>query len=676
MDSCLKKKFAVFSLCMFIVASVAIGGDKPMKLQDLTQGFHCVAKTMPEGMLLAASSAVGSPAYHRHLVRSGALTTYMLKVENTESKNISVDLKVDSATEGWKATLADSKVELAPGGKKYVMLKVEPSAGLSVGDVATFVVSAMSGSGVSENVTLEAEITEKRKVYIISIDSLGTKYLELNSKGNGRGSEGDWLMPNLRSFIKEGTYYSDHKVHMISATDGNHAVYLSGAYPGRLGIYSVQIFFFGFDAKGRPIAKSTPLDIMYYGKDRKPVPTIFNVAKDPEYGGNPNAFTAYSAGKAWVPEHYRNSVFGLDRIATVNDYADYVTPYPHPHSGKWLRNLYIKVHLHKLKDPDLFAWEDDYTVDQTIETINNEDPDVFYILLSAVDMAGHAYGAGYDLDEWDDRGTPDDLRDDKSRINPHASREGIVKTVKNADKQFGRLLAYLKERGVYEDAIIAVQSDHNMETNYFDGPPLHKILRKTGYSNKKDYFVATINQIGCIFLRHKDDPEMAAALEKAMEEYTMENPVTGNIENPITVLNQEEMKTGIDNYTGKRVTFPEEVYSEYYVKYGKEGDLRWPDFLLLIDKYYQFPTLGAGLANVGASQIKVPPVHLFIGGHGSLSTQSALMAIRGPGIPVGEIVPGETFASDLVPTLYRLEGYKIPEAVQGKGLPKADPTLQ
>ncbi len=671
-----RKSFIISAVVILIAASLAIGGDRPARLQDITTGYHCLTKTMPEGTLLAASSAVGSPAYHRHLVRPGSLTTYMVRLENTEAQPVTVNLQITDTTDGWIAALARRSVKLAQGEKKYVMLTLNTPMNLPRGSVATVKVSAETSAGKSDEITLEAEIADKRKIYIISIDSLGTEYLELNSKGNGWGGEGDRLMPNLHALIKKGAYYPQHKVHLISATDGNHAVYLSGAYPGRLGIYSVQIFFFGFDEKGRPIAKTTPLDIMYYGKDGKPVTTIFNVVKDPKYGGNPNAFTAYAAGKAWVPEHYRNPVFGLDRIATVNDYADYVTPYPHPHSAKWLRNVFIKNHVSKLRDPDLFAWEDDYTIDQTIETVNNEDPDVFYILLGAVDMAGHAYGAGYDFDEWDTKGTPDDLSDDKSKINRCANREGIIETVKNADKQLGRFVDYLKKRGTYEDAIIVVESDHNMETNFFTGPPAHKILKKTGYSKEKDYFLVTLSQIGSVFLRRHDDPQMVPTLEKALEEYQMKDRLTGELVNPIIVLTRDEMRTGIDEKTGKRISLPSEVYSEYYVEHSKPEGIRWPDMLLLIDKYYQFPTIGTGLANVGAAQIPVPPIGIFVGGHGSHSTQPSLLMLRGPGIPKGITPGGQTYAADLVPTLYRLEGYRIPESVQGKGLPKVDPTIQ
>ena len=89
----------------------------------------------------------------------------------------------------------------------------------------------------------------------------------------------------------------------------NHAAYLSGAYPGRLGIYSVNIFLFGFDPSGRPRLKTTPLDaaktagvdLMYYGPTGKPVTTIFNVLKDPAAGGNQPRFPPTSQASPGCP---------------------------------------------------------------------------------------------------------------------------------------------------------------------------------------------------------------------------------------------------------------------------------------------------------------------------------------------------------------------------------------
>ncbi len=671
------KKRVLWAFLAVIIIVAALLVFLRIKLWGSAGEERLVLTTMPEGTLIAASSAVAAPAYHRHLVRPGSLSTYMIRLLNTEDQAISVDLKLSCVPEEWNAKLAQTSVKLDPGEKRYVRLELRPSSELPVGDVGSVTVKATVSSGKSGEITFEAETTDKHKIYYISIDSLGAEYLKLNAKGNGLGKEGDWLMPNLHSFIKESAYYPNHKVHLISATDMNHATYLSGAYPGRLGLYSVNIFVFGFDEEGQPIIKTTPIDLMYWGKDAKPVTNIFNVVKDPEYGGNPNAFTAYSSGKSWVPEHYRNPAMGLNRIATVKNYPDYVTSYPNPPPKSDLVKKTIRIQFGKIPDPNLYLWEDIYTVDQVIEVVNNEDPDVFYILLGGVDIAGHMYGAAYDFDEWGDRGTPDDLSDDKSKINRSANRQGIINHVKCADEQLGRLIEFLKKRGTFDESIVIVESDHNMETSYFDGPPVHKILKKTGYSPDKDYFVFTASQLGSVYLR-RDAPKIIPVLEKALEEYRMKNPITGELESPMFVMTREEMRTGVDVVTGKHITPPMELYSEYYIEHPKPGGLIWPDILLLTKRHYQFPLIGAGLANVGAGKMNlpIPPINVHVGAHGGPSTQPALLAIRGPGLPKGTMLSELTRPADVAPTLYRLEGYKIPECVQGKGLPKVDPTME
>jgi len=143
-------------------------------------------------------------------------------------------------------------------------------------------------------------------------------------------------------------------------------------------------------------------------------------------------------------------------------------------------------------------------------------------------------------------------------------------------------------------------------------------------------------------------------------------------------LTRDEMRTGIDNATGMQATVPGGLYSEYYIEHPGPKEIKYPDMFLLSKKYYQLPVIGVGLANIGMAFLPVdlPPMAFFIGGHGGPSTQPSLLMIRGPGIPRGIAPTNRTYASDVAPTLYRLEGYKIPECVQGKGLPKIDPTMQ
>ena len=325
----------------------------------------------------------------------------------------------------------------------------------------------------------------------------------------------------------------------------------------------------------------------------------------------------------------------------------------------------------KEKDNDYFLWEDIYTVDQAVEVVNNEDPDVCYILLGGVDAAGHVFGAAHDLSEWDAKNTPDELSDDVSKVNRRANRLGQIKTVKTADEQLGRFVAYLKTRGTFDDSIMVVESDHDMETNFFAGPKLEQTLAKTGYSPKKDYFMFTVTQIGALFLRPgRKDPNIIPSLEKALEDYRMENPLTHELECPMVVYTREEMKTGIDKVTGQRFSPPGELYSEYYIEHPKPGNLSWPDMMLFTKKYYQFPLMGVGLANVGAGKLNIPlpKINIFVGGHGGPSTQPALLMFHGPGVPKAVAPAYPSMSADVAPTLYGLEGYKAPAVVQGKVL--------
>jgi predicted AlkP superfamily pyrophosphatase or phosphodiesterase len=664
------------SMAWFLILAVTIAGrsgatgeDQP-KSSMVSKGYLAVVPTMPPGATIAAAGAQGSLAPRCHLVNPGMATTFRVRLQNPGSAALAVELAVSDPAPGWAAQLAETTVKLDPGAARYVEVKLAAGKNLAPGSRAAATVKARGSNGLSGEIVLAAETTAKHKIYIVSIDSLGPEYLALNARGNGPGREGDWLMPNLKSLVGEGTFFPNHRAHLVAATDMNHASYLSGAYPGRLGLYSVNAYLFGFDAKGAPIFRTTPLDLMYYGAQGEPVTTLFNVVKDPVYGGDPKAFTTYISGKDWVPEHYRNPLFGLDRIVTINDRPDYVAPYEGERPQMGIVRQTIQVMLSQVKDPDLYLWEDRYTVDQALQVIAAEDPEVVYLLLGGVDAAGHIYGSGHDLEEWDTRGTPDDLSDDRSKINSHANRLGIVKTVKNADRELGRLLDFLRQRGAYENSIIVVESDHNMETATFASPPIRKILQSTGLSDQTDYYVFTGSQLGAVFLR-RDDPAILPRLEQALESYRVKNPWTGRLECPLLAITKEEMKTGIDQVTGDRVTRPLELYSEYYLEHPKPGGLRYPDMMLFTKKHYQFPVVGVGLANVGVPlfNLPLPPVSVHVGAHGGPSTQPALLSIRGPGIPPGVSRPEVSQPADLVPFLCRFEQYVTPKSVQGKGLP-------
>jgi hypothetical protein len=92
--------------------------------------------------------------------------------------------------------------------------------------------------------------------------------------------------------------------------------------------------------------------------------------------------------------------------------------------------------------------------------------------------------------------------------------------------------------------------------------------------------------------------------------------------------------------------------------------------MILSKKYYQFELMGVGLASIGMGKMNIPlpKINIFVGGHGGPSTQPSLLMMRGPAIDSGRISDEQSWAADVAPTLYALEGYQAPESVQGKKL--------
>jgi arylsulfatase A-like enzyme len=658
---------------------------------------------------ISSPSEQGAPAFHHHLVRPGATTTFIIRVANiwTEPTDIKLNLIEPAQPRGaWSFAIASEQLNsLRPGEVREVMVTLGPGASVKTGEAVQVMVTAAAGNGATDKCTLYAETSGAPKIYFVSIDSLDPRYLNLNAAATGPGKDGDWLMPNLHRLMTQSTFYPNNKVHIISATDMNHFNILAGTMTGTSGIAMVGAFFFGFDEQGKPIIRSSTLidhDIARYDGG-KHVDSIYNVAKQ----ANPGAYTAFVSGKNWVPELYRFPEFGIDRIIHGQKIPEYIRPSdPEASAGKsGIRHAAKAILLpgtyrrgpHQLGNPagnpepqdqrEQF-WlaratgsmpgnfpPDAWVMDAAIKEIENEDPDVLYTLLAAVDDAGHAYGSAFDLTEWDDKGTPA-LKDDVSKFDPRASRQGIINVVRESDVQVGRFLDLLAARGQLDQAIIVLESDHGMVTGYKRAVDAVGQVKKAArkWSPKKDYFLGSAASVGMIALRPGGNPAALVDLEAALENWQVKNPVTGASECPVYVYNLEELKTGVDKKTGQAWLLPREYYSEYYVEHRQPDDQVWADLFIMTKPNYKLSLTGFGLGNLGMSNLPftLPRRGYFIGTHGSLETQTALLIVSVPGKPAA-VNPAGVYASDIVPTLYRILGWPIPPSVDGKGLPGLDP---
>ena len=118
---------------------------------------------------------------------------------------------------------------------------------------------AFAGTGETQNPVKE-ERAPRRLIYI-AIDALHPKYLELNSKGQLVGKDGDWLMPSVRSFLNRAVWYPEAKTYLPAATDMNHLNALAGTSMAQNGIIGVWAQPVGWDEKGKAVLwtrSSTP----------------------------------------------------------------------------------------------------------------------------------------------------------------------------------------------------------------------------------------------------------------------------------------------------------------------------------------------------------------------------------------------------------------------------------
>ena len=136
------KRYLGMALAIALIFSLGPSADSRdrEKASLVRQGFSDRPVTMPAAALLAAAGAKGSPAYHRHLARPGAMTSYLLRVQNLEATAVTVELSVTNVPPHWTAGLQEDKVKLEPGAKKYLQLELKPFADLPAGSVAAVTV--------------------------------------------------------------------------------------------------------------------------------------------------------------------------------------------------------------------------------------------------------------------------------------------------------------------------------------------------------------------------------------------------------------------------------------------------------------------------------------------------------------------------------------------------------
>lgn len=664
--------------------------------------------------LLYCANANNGLRPHSHQVMPGEKTTFLLHVSNLEKVKTDVRLSLNRIPQGWNCDLMRKRLKnLKPGETRQVLLRLEAPPNAKSGDKVGVEVTARTSKGYTEKVNVTAEVTETRNIYFFSIDSMDPEYLYLNRKGTSSGQPGDWLMPNLRAFLKDSVNFANADVYLPSATDMNHTNALAGTYTGTQGIYMVGGTYKGFTEHDEVLFDSNTMDLMKYGVDGKPIERVFEVAKKATGG---RALCGFWSNKNWLSE--LEGERGVDIVGHSERWPLFFKPpWKYKFAGDpiidsnprdpasapirscihspavsakavviptvlgqfdiitGLRLLSVPVSLIFGKTPGVHA-EDRYIAESFFRSIIEEDPDVCYVNIADLDNTGHFTGASWSNREWK-RGKTDDLSDDENIYSPWLRRDECLDIAREADDLFGAFIRLLKERGVYENSIIVVLSDHGMENmkdpkKGYEIIDLREILRDRGILLKEQYHEAGGTELNMIWC---PDAKLTARIEKILEEYTVHDPVLGKLR-PLTVVNRKEMREGVDFGKHGRIR-PMELYSVKWIENPSPEGHVWPDLFIFPLYNYQIMAHGdaitTGINNVGftiginvAEEMKFG----FPASHGGLQTRRMLLLFKPPpGIKSGYKVSENVEIGDIAPTMYRLMGWEEPECVDGKPLP-------
>jgi len=668
------------------------------------------------GLVYCANDLAG-PSPHAHQVMPGETTTFMFHLTNSGSTTETVKVDVAAAAgdaAAWKVGKDAQVVTLKPGRTGQVTVYATAPVGSVKGERLELVATADSSTGLKDSARVAAEVTDQRNIYYWSIDSMDPEYLYLDRKGTGAGKDGDRLMPNIYSFLKEGANYTDARSYLPSATDMNHTNALAGTYSGTAGVYMVGGTYHGFNEHDEVTVGPNDLKYAKYGPDGTPIQRSFEVAKE-QTGGK--ALCGFWSNKNWLAELEGK---GIDIVGHSERWPLFFEPPykyaaagdprtdtdPGERSAPSVRAVFHSNNASAVivptvlgdfdiitgikllstpfsilfgKTPGMHA-EDRYIADSFFRSIKEQDPDVSYVNIGDLDNTGHFTGAGYPTDEWKTAG--DSPVSDVNIYSPYMRRDDSFDICREADVLFGQFVDLLKQRGVYDNSVIVFLSDHGMENmkdpkDGYKVIDLRQILHDQGYLRHEDYEETGGTEINVLWTKN---PSKTADMVKALKDFTIDDPKLGTV-HPLTVIDRAEMESGVD-YGDKGHVAARELMSEYWQAHpdqGMDGEM-WPDIFVFPLYNYQVvghgDVLTSGVNAIGFSLgIHIPETVLWglPGAHGGLQTDHIPLVFKPPAgyakYQPGTEHKGEVEIGDIAPTIYGIMGWPVPGCVDGKPLP-------
>ncbi len=529
-----------------------------------------------------------------------------------------------------------------------------------------------------------------KRVVFLAVDSLDPRYLTMNADASGPGAPGDWLMPNVRSFVESTSWWPFATGTAPHSTDVNHIGALSATSGGQSGIIGVFRQPAAWDSEGlrEDVIK---IDKTRYADGKPRIATLFDLLEDATQGA---AKTAMLANKGWMTDFFRvDQAPSVDVLVDGYIYPEYVAAPEsipehwwddpetdddadcdpeHPSQTFFLQNGLAQPNYHP---------RDKWIAEATLAVVDHENPDMLYVLLGDLDHGQHFLGSLSDPAEWVHSGNPE-LREScsikpeyqlVSNRNPELYKEPILDLVRQVDTTFGWLVSQLETRGYLEDAVVVLLSDHSM-INMLYQPGLESeteiltILQTAGVTPERSFHLYGAGGLAYLYWRplYKFfDPGVVSRARAALlsSSNLVLNPQTGKVELPWSVLTRKDMAQGALS----EGILPRHLYHPHIVKvannpakpeYQNEAWKAWPDLIVMTRNGWQLTKQPGSRGAFNAS-------------HGGPDTAGVVLAATGLQFPAGALCLERAKLPDIGVTVAAELGLQFPHDATGIAKPLA-----
>jgi hypothetical protein len=502
---------------------------------------------------------------------------------------------------------------------KIVDLYVDPDLERAEGEIIPSIVTSSMTRHINgkdeqtdgHRIFLDTRITNVKKTYILAVDALDPRYLDIKENGN-------YIMPNLRQIRDDSASFSKAYDFLPSVTDVNHLGTLTGTTREQNGIYMVAAQYTGWDSNANaPIVRASTNDMVL-------APTMFDTVKS----SDSRMKTAVIVGKNWMSGLFPDrsvdiKVDGFNYPFYIPDPWGYTLgSNPTNPTGTDVPSGNICPHYKAVfnAQPGAFV-NDSWVIEATKRVIDNEDPDIIYILMPTMDDAGHAFGSAYPNPDAASYPSDSDWDTQIRTINPLACPKAMRNEIKGTDSQIESFVDFLKGVSMhdynyfndngktyhsfysqsiydprpnrYEKAITVITADHGMSLTHELHADLKQVLANNGYydgGQSYDWFFSE----GPFCYIFGTDLNKKEEMKQVLEDYTFANGVK-----PVwKVIIPSKDNAPIDEYTGQELQFYNELLNSFA---GDKTHNKIPDIIIFMnsDDGKDISTSGKSLVGPG-----------------------------------------------------------------------------